>query len=70
MGMAFTIQQLEAIDAAIGTGELTVTYDGKSVTYRSITELIRARNRIQAELSASGQLPRRIRTAHFSVVRD
>ena len=68
--MAFTIQQLEAIESALGTGELTVTFEGKSVTYRSVNELIRARNRIQAELQAQGQLPQRVRSSYLSVLRD
>ncbi len=67
--MAYTTTQLEAIEAAIGTGELTVEYDGKRVTYRSMTELMQARELIKAELINSGQLPAesaRISYASFS----
>ncbi len=52
--MAFTQTDLDVIERAIATGELTVTFsDGRSVTYRSITELIKARDTIKAALSVS-----------------
>jgi len=41
--MALTQTDLDALDRAIAGVELTVTIDGKSVTYRSMTELMRAR---------------------------
>lgn len=55
--MAFTTSDLAAIDAAIATGELTVTHNGRTVTYRSMTDLLKARQTIAAELAAaeSGQ---------------
>lgn len=52
--MAYTVAQLTAIEAAIGTGELKVEYEGKSITYRSMTELMNARDRIRQELIAAG----------------
>lgn len=55
--MAFTLNQLNALDAALASGQLSVNYDGKSVTYRSVSELVLARNLIKGELMASGQLP-------------
>lgn len=54
--MAFTLTQLSAIEAAIASGQLSINYDGKSVTYRSVGDLISARNLIRADLTASGQL--------------
>lgn len=54
--MAFTLNQLNAIEAAIGTGQLKVVYDGKQVEYRSIEELRKARDIIRGELIASGVL--------------
>lgn len=54
--MAFTLTQLQAIEDAIASGELTISYEGKTVTYRSMTDLVTARNTIRAELIASGQL--------------
>ena len=52
--MSFTVAQLNAIEAAIGTGQLEVEYDGKRVKYRSMGELMKARATIRAELVAQG----------------
>ena len=49
----FTVTQLEAIETAIASGELTVNYEGKSVTYRSMQDLIAARDLIRGELIAA-----------------
>jgi hypothetical protein len=49
--MAFDQAQLDALDAAIASGELTVKYNGKEITYRSINELVRARNIVMGQLS-------------------
>jgi hypothetical protein len=54
--MAFTVAQLNALEAAIGTGELTVSFEGRTVTYRSMSELMKARDTVRAELQASGAL--------------
>jgi hypothetical protein len=54
--MAFTLSQLNALEAALVSGQLSVNYDGKSVTYRSVSELLIARNVIRGELMATGQL--------------
>jgi hypothetical protein len=50
--MALSQSDLDALDAAIASAELTVTVDGKSVTYRSITELKRAREHVASVLAA------------------
>jgi hypothetical protein len=64
----FTITQLEAIEAALASGELTVEFDGKKVTYRSMNELRAARDLIRGELIAAGTIvdatPRRSYAAH------
>lgn len=64
----FTVTQLEAIESAIASGELTVKYDGKEVTYRSMADLRAARDLIRGELVASGAVtdttPRRSYAAH------
>lgn len=52
--MAFTTTQLSALESAIGTGELTVKYDGKEVTYRSMSDLMQAYRFVKSELEASG----------------
>lgn len=58
--MAFTTTQLDAIKAAIASGELTVEFMGPGgpmrVTYRSMAELIAAKNMIEAELGAAGTI--------------
>jgi hypothetical protein len=57
--MAFTPQDLAAIDFAIASGELTVrTADGKLVTLRSMAELLQARAVITASLAAASTTPR------------
>ena len=45
-------QDLESINAAIASGELTVSVQGRSVTYRSIHDLLKAKNTIESELAA------------------
>ncbi len=54
--MAFTLNQLNAVDAAIASGQLSVEYDGKKFSYRSVEELMKARELIRSELVASGIL--------------
>lgn len=51
--MAFTPADLAAIDAAIASGELTVSHNGRTVTYRSMADLMRARQTILAEIAAA-----------------
>lgn len=54
--MAFTLNQLSTLDSAIASGQLSVNYDGKSITYRSVGELIKARDLMRSDLIASGQM--------------
>lgn len=54
--MAFTLNQLQGIEDAIAKGTLTVTYDGKSQTYRSMKELTDAHAFITRRLQAQGTL--------------
>ena len=54
--MAFTLTQLNALEAALASGQTSVSYDGKRVDYRSVGDLVQARNIVRAELIASGQL--------------
>lgn len=49
--MAFTQQNLDAIERAIATGTLSVEYNGKRITYRSMSDLLRARDVIKTELA-------------------
>jgi hypothetical protein len=50
--MAWTQQQLNAIEAAIASGELTVRFGDRTVTYRSMDELLQARAVVQEALAA------------------
>jgi hypothetical protein len=56
--MALTQTDLDAINGAIASGELTVrTSNGSQVTYRSMDELIKARDIAKADIaSASGSV--------------
>jgi hypothetical protein len=52
--MAFTQAQLDAIENAIASGTLSVSFpDGKSVTYRSLAELITARDMMKNSISGT-----------------
>ena len=48
--MGFTLTQLEALEDAIAQGVLTVSYNGKTVTYRSLDEMIKLRDMIRKDL--------------------
>lgn len=50
--MPFTSADLAAIDAAIASGELTVQQGDRQVTYRSISDLERARRIVKADVDA------------------
>lgn len=64
--MAFTSQDLAAIDAAIASGELTIRSgnDGRMVTLRSMDELIKARDTIQDELARTAATAPRLYPRH------
>lgn len=49
--MAWTQDQLDAIEEAIASGTLEVQYADKKVTYRSLTDLLRTRELIKNSLS-------------------
>jgi hypothetical protein len=50
--MAATASDLAAIEAALFKGEARVTFADRSVEYRSVDDLMKARDAIRAELSA------------------
>lgn len=50
----FSQTDLNQINAAIASGELTIRRDGKEVTYRSVAELRLARQEIIADLQRQG----------------
>lgn len=50
---AYTQAQLDALRAALASGTLDVSYDGKRVTYRSLKEIERAIAVVSGALDAS-----------------
>ena len=50
--MSVSQADLDALNAAIASGEKQVALGAQQVTYRSISELIAARNDLQAQLEA------------------
>lgn len=48
--MAFSQAQLDAIEEGIAAGTTSVSYEGKSVSYRSLDEMLRIRGIIRAAL--------------------
>lgn len=52
--MAFTQADLDRINRAIATGELSIEKDGKKITYRSMGDLIKARDAIYQDLARQG----------------
>ena len=48
--MAFTQAQLDALEAAIATGALRVTYQDKSVQYHSLEDMLLLREAMRREL--------------------
>jgi len=51
--MAYTQTDLDAINAAIASGTLSVSFSDRSVTYRSIDSLLKAKRIIEAELAST-----------------
>ena len=58
MALTFTQAELDAIKKAYATGALTVKYEDRSVTYRSLSEMERIIARMEQDLAAqAGQTP-------------
>lgn len=55
--MAFSQEQLSAIEAGIAAGTTSISYEGRSVTYRSLDEMLRIRALIRQSL---GLTPRAV----------
>ena len=49
--MAYTDSDLQALERAIATGERMVQFADRSVEYRSIDELIRARDEVRRSIA-------------------
>ena len=60
--MAYTQTHLDALQEALASGTLTVTFEGRSMTYRSVQELQRAISVVQNSLNQqSGKRVRQYR---------
>lgn len=69
--MSFTTSDLDAINAAIASGELKVQFSDRLVEYRSIADLKAARNLIIGDLQTTGAIATtRPRTSLAYVVRE
>jgi hypothetical protein len=63
--MSFTPKHLEAIERAIARGEKIVRYSDRTVEYRTVDELLRAREEISRSLtSAAAPRSRVVRLSH------
>tara|TARA_B100000749_G_scaffold272505_1_gene254418 strand:- start:1035 stop:1253 length:219 start_codon:yes stop_codon:yes gene_type:complete len=65
--MAFALADLTAVETAIKSGELRVQYQDRMVVYRSIPELLQARDVIAREIAApaavTGRKAKQVRLA-------
>jgi len=58
--MALTESDLDPLLSALAAGELSVrTADGRSVTYRSVDELLQAISAVRAEIASTSTTARR-----------
>jgi len=48
--MAWTNEQLQALEEAIAQGALTIEFNGKRITYRSLDEMMRLRDQMKKSL--------------------
>lgn len=51
--MALSSTDLDKLDAAIAQGALTVEFNGRRMTYRSVDELLAARSHVAAQIAAA-----------------
>lgn len=62
--MAWTTADLEAIEAAIASGEEEVRFSDRSVRYRSIADLLKARDVMKAAIDSASGSSDRIRNSY------
>ena len=63
--MSLTKKHLDAVAAGIARGEKTVRYTDRTVEYRTVDELLKAREEIRTSLiSAAGPRSRVVRLYH------
>jgi len=52
--MAFTQQQLADLEAAIAEGVTMVSSNGRQVSYRNLSDMLKLRDQMREELAISG----------------
>jgi len=63
--MSFTQKHLDAVEAAIARGEKVVRYTDRTVEYRTVDELLKAREEIRSSLiNAAGPRSSVVRPYH------
>ncbi len=64
--MSYTEAQRDALRAAIASGILRVSYDGKNVEYRSMAELKSALNEVESTLARDSGKPQNRRVKIYA----
>jgi len=67
--MSFSQAQLDAIEAGIAAGTTSIAYEGRSVTYRSLDEMLRIRAILRISLGFTTQ-PVTVLAQHSRGYRD
>jgi hypothetical protein len=57
--MAWTTDHLAALEEAIASGELSVRYGDRMITYQSLREMRSLRTEMKAEIAAAAGRPRK-----------
>lgn len=65
--MAFTQTDLDNINAAIATGEMSVEVNGRKVVYRSMDDLRKARTIIESDLAIASPVSGGVRRGAYRV---
>lgn len=63
--MAISQSDIDALNAALATGEKQVILDGQTITYRSVPDLILARDDLQSKLNSQSRTRRAKRTLMY-----
>ena len=64
--MPFTSDDLASIDTVIASGELTVRYADRSISYQNVKDLLEARQMILDDINAQTPTTRRSRITRVS----
>lgn len=68
--MSWTSTDLTAIESAIASGALSVQFGDRRVQYRSMEELLKARDVIKESIASSGGTSPSIRSTYASFTKD